>query len=218
MQPTLSEQLQLFEAHELLVRLSRDLYERGYSVGGAGNISVRRADGKIVLTNSGSSLGRLRVEELALVEADGTQISGGKPTKEMGMHLAIYAAKPEVGAIVHLHSTALTALSCLQGLDPENVIRPFTPYVVMRLGKIPLVRYFPPGSQELVDAVAQRTPQAKALLLANHGVIVCGKDLQDAVDNAQELEETAKLFFMLRNSDINYFSDAQIAQLLQRKL
>lgn len=202
---------------EQLVQLSRDLYERGYAVGGAGNISVRLEDGKFLLTNSGSSLGRLQVEDLAIVDAQGTQLAGAKPTKEMGMHLAIYFAKPEVGAIVHLHSTALTALSCLKNLDFENALRPFTPYVVMRIGKIPVVRYFPPGSAELVEAVAARAPHAKALLLANHGVIVCGKDLQDAVDNAQELEETAKLFFMLRNSEINYFTDEQVAQLLQRK-
>lgn len=199
-----------------LVQLGQSLYHRGYSVGGAGNISVRLPDGRFLVTPTGSSLGRLSVERLSVIDADGRLIEGDKPSKEAVFHLAMYAEKPDCGAIVHLHSTYLTALSCLSDLDPENALKAFTPYYVMRVGRLPVIPYYRPGHPDIATELAARATTGRAFLLANHGVVVTGSDLFDAADNAEELEETAKLFFILKGQNIRYLSDSEVQDLINR--
>ncbi len=198
-----------------MVVMARSLFERGYATGGAGNLSLRLPDGNILTTPTGSSLGRLQAENLSVVGPDGTHISGLRPSKEADFHLSIYHHKPECNAIVHLHSTYLTALSCLKDLDTYNAIRPFTPYFVMRIGKLPVIPYFRPGCRHIGEALSKLAPGHRAFLMANHGSVVTGKDFSDAVDNAEELEETAKLLFLLKPHQINYLTDEAIAELSQ---
>ncbi len=199
-----------------MVTLGASLFARGYSSGSGGNISARLPDGSILATPTNASLGRLAPERLSLVAADGTLISGDPPSKECAFHLKIYQARPGCGAVVHLHSTYATGLSCLRDLDPENVIRPFTPYYVMKVAPLPLVPYYRPGSPELVAAVASRARQAGCFLLANHGPVVTGKTLEDAVNTAEELEETAKLVFLLQRNPagVRYLEEEQIRELI----
>lgn len=200
-----------------MVDMARSLFERGYATGGAGNLSLRLPDGRILATPTGSSLGRLKAEELSVVDLDGTHLSGLRPSKEADFHLAIYHNKPECNAIVHLHSTYLTALSCLKELNYRNAIRPFTPYFVMRIGKLPVIPYFKPGSSLIGEELAKLAPFHRAFLLANHGSVVTGEDFCDAVDNAEELEETAKLLFLLKGRDVDYLTDYAIAELSSQK-
>lgn len=197
---------------KLLVELSRSLFERGYSTGGGGNISLLLPDGNILATPTGSCLGRLDVDSLSKVDVDGNLISGDKPSKEVAFHLGLYRNNKKCKAVVHLHSTYLTALSCIKGLDKNNVLKPFTPYYVMRVGQLPLVDYFKPGAPELAQEIAKRA-ENKAILLENHGSVVTGENLVDAVNNAEELEETAKLFFLLQHQDIKYLVPQEIDEL-----
>lgn len=215
--------MNLFELHqqeqtlrEQMVSLGRSLFERGYATGGAGNLSVKLADGTILATPTGASLGRLEADKLSKVTLDGEHLSGDRPSKEVQFHLAMYQANPEFEALVHLHCTHLTALSCRADLNPDNVIRPFTPYYVMRVGKLPLVPYYAPGSAEIARDLAALSPSHKAMLLANHGPVVTGTSLVNAVDNMEELEETAKLMLMLDNQPIRYLTDDQITELERR--
>lgn len=201
------------EQKQLLVELAKSLFDRGFSVGGAGNISVRLDTNRILITPTGSSLGRLQPEQLSIVDLNGNLLSGNKPSKEVVFHLAIYQANPSHQAIVHLHSTYLTALSCLADLDWDNAISPFTPYYVMRVGKLPVIPYYCPGSPQIAIALAEKTKHHKAVLLANHGVVVCGKNLQDAVDNTEELEETAKLNFLLQPYQIRHLTQNEVQEL-----
>ncbi len=201
------------ETRRLLVELARSLFDRGFSVGGAGNISVRLADGRLLMTPTNSCLGRLTEERLSLLDAEGAHIGGDKPSKEQFLHRGAYAARSDCGAVVHLHSTCLTALSCLNGLDAEDVLRPFTPYYVMRIGALPLIPYFKPGDTAMVEPVRRCLADHPAVLMANHGVTVIGKDLVEAVNNAEELEETAKLFFLLRGFPVRHLADDEIAAL-----
>lgn len=204
------------QQREQMAALARSLFERGYSVGGAGNLSVRLVDGNYLVTPTGSSLGRLEPERLALIDGEGNPLSGDKPSKEAVFHLAIYRNNPKAQAIVHLHSTYLTALSCLENLAPDNAIRPFTPYYVMRVGKLPVIPYYRPGDPRLADELGERAASAKAFLLASHGVVVTGDSLVDAVDNTEELEETAKLLFTLQNQAVRYLTSDEIADLANR--
>ncbi|WP_299141929.1 aldolase [uncultured Vibrio sp.] len=193
-----------------LVELAKSMFDRGYATGGAGNISVKLDDNRVLATPTGSSFGRLDPDRLSVVDMDGQHISGDKPSKEVSFHLQIYNNRASAHAIVHLHSTYLTALSCLNGLDKSNAIKAFTPYYVMRVGKLPVVDYFNPGDPQIGVELAALASEHRAYLLANHGPVVTGTDLIDAVDNAEELEETARLALLLKGLDVSYLSDANV--------
>lgn len=202
------------ELREQMSELARSLFERGFSTGGAGNISAKLQDGRLLVTPTNSSLGRLDAVSISLLDTDGALLAGDPPSKEAVLHQSVYQARPDCKAIVHLHSTYLTALSCLEELDPADALRPFTPYYVMRVGTLPLVPYYRPGHAELARETAERfAGGARAVLLANHGAVVVGKNLVEAVNNAEELEETAKLYFILGDRKIRYLTDAEIAEL-----
>ncbi|MDO9867793.1 aldolase [Glaesserella parasuis] len=196
-----------------MVELAKSLFDRGYTVGGAGNLSVKLDDNRVLVTPTGSSLGRLEVNRLSVLDMNGNLIEGDKPSKESVFHLALYQANPQCRAIVHLHSTYLTALSCLEGIDTTNAIRAFTPYYVMRVGQLPVIPYYKPGDTNIARELSERALQVKAFLLANHGVVVTGNSLVDAVDNTEELEETAKLYFILQGKSIRYLSESEVKDL-----
>ncbi|MDG6474696.1 aldolase [Glaesserella parasuis] len=199
-----------------MVELAKSLFDRGYTVGGAGNLSVKLDDNRVLVTPTGSSLGRLEVNRLSILDMKGNLIEGDKPSKESVFHLALYQANPQCKAIVHLHSTYLTALSCLEGIDTTNAMRAFTPYYVMRVGQLPVIPYYKPGDTNIARELSERALQAKAFLLANHGVVVTGNSLVDAVDNTEELEETAKLYFILQGKSIRYLSESEVKDLENR--
>ncbi|MBM7342616.1 aldolase [Pantoea coffeiphila] len=201
------------QAREEMVRLGASFFQRGYATGSAGNLSMRLEDGTLLATPTGSCLGELVAERLSKVTPDGEWIGGDKPSKEISFHRAIYQNNPECGAIVHLHCLYLTALSCLEGLDSKNCIRPFTPYVVMRVGDVPVVPYYRPGDPRLGEDLAKLAPNYRAFLLANHGPVVVGKTLREAADNTEELEETARLIFTLGDRPIRYLTDDEVAEL-----
>ncbi|MFA3760773.1 aldolase [Yersinia sp. 2544 StPb PI] len=201
------------QAREEMVKLGASFFQRGYATGSAGNLSMKLADGTLLATPTGSCLGELHAERLSKVSLEGEWISGDKPSKEVSFHRAIYLNNPACEAVVHLHCLYLTALSCLQGLDSRNAIKPFTPYVVMRVGDVPVVPYYRPGDTRLGEELAKLAPHYRAFLLANHGPVVVGKSLREAADNMEELEETARLIFTLGDRPIRYLTDDEIAEL-----
>ena len=202
------------ETRQLLVELSTSLFVRGFSVGSAGNISVRLADGYLI-TPTNSSLGRLSPERLSRLDAGFAHVSGDPPSKEVFMHRAFYAARPDAGAVVHLHSTMATAVACLPDLDPGNPIPPLTPYFVMRIGeRMPVLPYYRPGDPGMEPAIRDAAVGAGAVLLANHGPVVSGRTLTDAVYAAEELEEAARLFLLLRRESLRSLNAEQVADLL----
>ena len=201
------------EIRESMTRLALSLFDRGYAVGGAGNLSARLPDGNILVTPTNSCMGRLSPERLSKISPQGELLAGDAPSKEVPFHAALYRAAPDCGAIAHLHSTYLTALSCLDGLDPEDVMRPFTPYYVMKVGRLVRIPYYRPGSPDIARSLEARIGDSRAFLMANHGSVVAGRDIVDAVNNAEELEETAKLFFILHGHSIRYLSAGDIAEL-----
>jgi len=193
----------------------KSLFDRGLTPGSSGNISVRVDEGWL-MTPTNSCLGRLDPATLSKVDADGNLLSGDKPTKESFLHLSMYGERANAGAIVHLHSTHSVAVSVLADTDPESPIPPITAYYVMKIGKLALLPYYPPGDLTLANAVREVAGRHHAILLANHGPIVAGKDLETAVYATEELEETAKLYLMLRGQQMRLLTVEQVAE-LQRK-
>ena len=198
---------------QALVDYGRVLYERKLAHGSAGNLSVRLDDGSILVTPTNSCLGRLTAEQIARVAPDGRHLDGDQPSKETFFHLAVYAERPSAAAIVHLHCTHSVAVSCLCHEEPTNVLPPITAYHVMRVGRLPLVPYFRPGDRRLAEAVRETARDHHAMLLANHGPIVAGKTIEDAVYTSEELEETAKLYFLLEGRPTRLLTPAQVQEL-----
>ena len=197
----------------LLCEFGVSLFARGFSVGSAGNISVRLPDGYL-MTPTNSSLGRLDPDRLSKLDGNFDHVSGDKPSKEVFMHRAFYQARTDAGAVVHLHSTQATAVSCLPDVDQANPIPPLTPYFVMRVGRtMPIVPYYRPGDPTMEPAINAAAKDARAVLLANHGPVVSGKTLTDAVYAAEELE-AAKLFLMLRGQSPRLLTVPQVNDLL----
>lgn len=201
------------EARAQLVAHGQSLFARGYSCGTSGNLSVRLDDGRYVMTPTNVSLGGLESDRLSVLDAGGRHVSGSAPTKEAWLHMAMYAARPDDRAIVHLHSTYSTALSCRSDRDPADMLPALTPYVVMRVGAVALVPYGRPGDERVGATISALAVRHRAVLLANHGPVVAGVDVQHAVAVAEELEETARLFFMLEERPHRLLTPAQIEEL-----
>jgi len=166
-----------------------------------------------LLTPTGSNLGNLDPDRLSRLDESGEHVSGDRPTKESFLHLAVYDQRPGSGAVVHLHATHSVAVSVLADLDPADLLPPITAYYVMRVGRLPLVPFHAPGDMKLAEAVRQTAQDHHAMLLANHGPVVAGTDLSAALDAAEELEETARLFMLLQGQRTRYLTDDQVAEL-----
>ncbi|WP_426956989.1 aldolase [Muricoccus radiodurans] len=200
---------------ERLCEHGRLLFGRGYSVGSAGNISVRLPDG-VLMTPTNSCLGRLDPARISKLDAEWRHVSGDKPSKEVFMHRAVLTARPEAGAVVHLHSTHATAIACLATPGENAPIPPLTPYFVMRIGRsLPVIPYYRPGDAAMESAIHGAAREARAVLLANHGPVVSGASLDEAVYASEELEEAARLALMLRGLPARALTAAQVEDLLQ---
>ncbi|MGH7056137.1 MAG: 3-oxo-tetronate 4-phosphate decarboxylase [Stellaceae bacterium] len=200
-------------AREAICAIGASIFARGLTAGSSGNISLKLDDGWL-MTPTNASLGRLDPARLSRLDAAGRLVSGDAPTKESFLHRVMYEERPETGAVVHLHSIHSVAVSCLAGIDPADVLPPITAYYVMRVGRLPLVPYFRPGDLALAEAVRGFASRHHAVLLANHGPVVAGASLDAAVNAVEELEETAKLFLLLRGSKTRFLTPAQVKELM----
>lgn len=199
---------------EEICSCGKSLYDRGLATGSSGNISVRLDDGWL-LTPTNACLGHLDPARLAKLDWQGNLVSGDAPSKEAFLHRAMYEERNGAGAIVHLHATHSAAVSCMSGLDSCDCIPPLTAYFVMKIGKLPLIPYHRPGDPKLGDAIRGLAGNHSAVLLANHGPVVSGKTLEAATYATEELEETAKLFLLLRDRNPSLLNEQQIAELKQ---
>lgn len=198
-----------------IARLAQSLFARGLTFGSSGNISVRLDDGWL-MTPTGSSMGNLDPARISRLDAAGRHIAGDTPTKEAFLHTAMYEQRPRAQAVVHLHSTHSVAVSCLHDIDHRDVLPPLTAYYVMRIGTLPLIPYFAPGDIALAKAVREMASDHHAVLLANHGPVVAGASLEDAVYATEELEETARLFLALQGMRTRPLTSEECAELNRR--
>ncbi len=202
-------------AREAICRLGASIFTRGLTFGSSGNLSVRLEDGWL-MTPTNVALGELDPAGLSRLDAQGRLVAGPQPTKEAFLHRVMYEGRADAGAVVHLHSTHSVAVSCLADVDPEDVLPPITAYYVMRVGRLPLVPYFPPGDTRLAEAVRPLVGKHHAVLLANHGPVVAGTSLSAAAGAIEELEETARLHLLLRGHKVRTLTPAQVDELRAR--
>jgi ribulose-5-phosphate 4-epimerase/fuculose-1-phosphate aldolase len=197
---------------ETMARLAKSLFDRGFTVGSSGNISAALDDG-LLITPTNSCLGFLDPARISKLDSSGRHVAGDKPSKEVFLHQAFYETRPETGAVVHLHSTYATAVSCLADTDPEDCIPPLTPYVVMRVGRVKLLPYVRPGDPAMGAMIRALNGAHAGVLLANHGPVVAARDLETAVFASEELEETAKLVMLMRGHPARKLDADQVAEL-----
>ena len=202
---------------EQICTLASSMFDRGITHGSTGNISVRLDNDDILVTPSGSSFGRLEPNEIVKVTKSGQFIGSLLPTKELPLHKAFYETRGmKSGAVVHLHSTHSVALSMLPGIDEDNVLPSYTPYSIMLLGKVKLLPFFVPGDPAMGDAIKGLAGKRSAVLLANHGPVVSGKDLESSVVAIEELEATAKLALILKGADAKALDESQINSVIKK--
>ena len=196
-----------------MVLLARSLFERGLTPGSSGNLSVRLEDGGFLMTPTNASFGFLDPARLSRLDADGNWQDGDKPTKEAFLHLAMYRANPDTRSVSHLHSTYSVCLSCLQDTNPEDLIAPLTPYLQMRVGRVALAPYRRPGDESLGPEIEKLAARYNGIVIANHGPVVAGRSLRDSVFSMEELEESARLNFLLREHSVNRLNREQVEEL-----
>ncbi|MDE1569421.1 aldolase [Aquabacter sediminis] len=200
---------------EEICRFARSLFERGLTPGSSGNISLRLEDGGWLVTPTNASLGFLDPARLSRLDATGRLLEGDAPTKEIPLHTALYDTRSGARAVVHLHSTHAVALSLLPEIDPKAALPPLTPYYLMRAGRTALLPYYRPGDPAVAGAIRGLAGRYSSVLLANHGPVVAGDTLEAAVFAMEELEETAKLYLLLRGLNPRHLSPEQVADLVK---
>ena len=200
------------QTRDAIVDAARSLFNRHLTHGSTGNLSVRHGD-QILVTPTGSSLGTVTAADLSTIALDGSHLAGPRPSKEAFLHAATLRARPSANAVVHTHSTYAAAVSCLDGLDPDNALPPLTAYYAMRIGRLPLLPYHAPGDTSLEQLAEATARETHAMLLANHGPVVAAANLTAALDAIEELEETAKLFLLLSGHPTRPLTPEQVQQL-----
>jgi len=199
-------------ARAQVVDVARSIFTRGLTHGRTGNVSARLGD-RILVTPTGSSLGTVAPDDLSVIGLDGEHLDGSAPSKEAFLHAAMLRARPDATAVVHTHSTYSAAVSCLADVDPASVLPPLTAYFVMRVGTLPLLPYHAPGDATLERLAESTARNHHALLLRNHGPVVAGPSLSNALDALEELEQTAKLFLLLHGRATRALAQVEVEDL-----
>ena len=175
---------------EEIVRYGRMLHVRGFVAAMDGNLSVRLAGDRILVTPTGISKGAMRPADLVIVDREGKRVAGRRNvTSEIGMHLLIYRLRSDIQAIVHAHPPTATGFAAA-GIA---LTQPLVCEVVIGLGCIPLARYATPGTSELARTLEPYVPNYDAILMSNHGVVVYGDTLEHAYMKMETVEHFAQI-------------------------
>ena len=204
------------QLRETICLLAKSMFDRGLTGGSTGNISARTDDGGLLVSPTGTSFGRLDPARLSRFDANGQHIDGDAPTKEMPLHSAFYDTRSTAGAVVHLHSCHAVALSMMPDIDPDHFLPPLTPYGIMKLGKVKLLPFFLPGDPAMGEAVRGLAGKRSAVMLANHGPVVAGKDIEAACNAIEELEDTARLAMLTRGLSPQMLTEAEVKAVVDK--
>lgn len=204
------------QLREQICLLAKSMFDRGLTGGSTGNISARTEDGGLLVSPTGTSFGRLDPARLSRFDVTGQLIDGDQPTKEMPLHTAFYDTRSTAGAVVHLHACHSVALSMMPDVNEDNFLPPLTPYAIMKLGKVKLLPFYMPGDPAMGEAVRGLAGKRTAVMLANHGPVVAGKDIEAACNAIEELEDTARLAMMMHGFDAKALSPEQVQNLVTK--
>lgn len=201
------------QARRDLVQWGKELYDQGLVKGSGGNLSIRLADGTVLLTPTGFFLGHMTEECISKCDIDGNLLDGNPPTKEVPLHLAVYRTRPNVRAVCHTHS--VYAVAYASSVEPGTIMPICTPSIAAKVGRVEVKGYARPGSDELGQFVEDGLQRSNAVLLANHGVVAVGKNMEAAVSMANEVESNA-LLISLGGDAIHHLEEKDVEVLLEK--
>lgn len=195
-----------------ILRVCRKLDSLGFVPATDGNVSVRLDDKRVLITPSMLRKGDIKESQLLVTDMAGKVLSGrGRPSSEIKMHLYAYKVRPDIKAIVHAHPPFATAFACA-GMD---LTAPLLPEVVLTVGPVPLAPYATPSTDEVPRSMAPLIKKHQALLLANHGVLALGRDLEEALQRMERVEHLARVSFLAQAlARPKYLNKKQLQSLL----
>lgn len=202
--------------HEQICLLAKSMFHRGLTGGSTGNISARTENGGLLVSPTGTSFGRLDPARLSRFDAHRQLIAGDPPTKEMPLHAAFYDTRRTAGAVVRLHSCHAVAWSMMPDVDKDDFLPPLGPYAIMKLGRVKLLPFFLPGDPAMGAAVRGLAGKRSAVMLANHGPVVAGRDVEATCNAIEKLEDTARLAMLTRGLNSRGLTKGQVRDLVQR--
>ncbi|MCI0459661.1 MAG: class II aldolase/adducin family protein [Gemmataceae bacterium] len=200
---------------EEICEIGRRVYNRGFAAANDGNISVRLNDREIMCSPTMVSKGFMKPEDICKVDYEGKQLAGTrKRSSEILLHLSVYKHRPDVQAVVHCHPPHATAFAVAGVPIPQCIL----PEVEVFLGEVPTAIYDTPGTQRFADTIVPHLKSSNTIILANHGTVTFGPDLEKAYWNSEIIDAYCKILILARQlGNVNYFTDGQTGELLELK-
>lgn len=179
-----------------IIQAGKDMISNDWTVGTWGNISVRSNDGEnVIITPSGVDYNVITTEMMSVADMNGNLISGKKPSIELELHTKIYLNRPDVNAIVHVHSPYTCAFACTR----TNIPPVFDEMAQIIGGEVKTAKYAIPGTSELADNCVDALGDKMATLLANHGGVAVGKTLEEALKVTEVLEKSLQSYAIAKS-------------------
>lgn len=204
-----------YKLKEFMCEIGRRVYNRGFAAANDGNISIRLNDRELLCTPTMVSKGYMKPEDICKVDYDGKQLAGiRKRSSEILLHLSVYKERPDVNGVVHCHPPHATAFAVAHEPIPKAIL----PEVEVFLGEVPTAVYETPGGQKFADTIKPFLKDCNTILLANHGTITFGPDLEKAYFNTEIIDAYCRILLLARQlGRVHYFSDKETHELLELK-
>lgn len=204
-----------YQLKELICEIGRRVYAKGFAAANDGNISIRLNEREILCTPTMVSKGFMKPDDLCKVDYEGKQLAGTrKRSSEILLHLSVYKNRPDVNAVVHCHPPHATAFAVAREPIPHCVL----PEVEVFLGEVPTAIYETPGTQKFAETIVPHLKSSNTIILANHGTITFGPDLEKAYWNSEIIDAYCKILILAKQiGSVNYFTDQQTRELLELK-
>ncbi|MBX7135002.1 MAG: class II aldolase/adducin family protein [Fimbriimonadaceae bacterium] len=204
-----------WKMRELMCEIGRRVYNKGFAAANDGNISYRLAEDRVLCTPTRVSKGFMKPDDLCIVDLDGKQVSGKrKRSSEILLHLTVMKARADVRSVVHCHPPHATAFAVAREPIPKCVL----PEIEVFLGEVAIAPYETPGSQKFADTVLPYVHDTETILLANHGTVTYGTDLEDAYFKTEIIDAYCRILLLAKQlGQVNYYDDAKAAELISLK-
>ena len=203
------------QLRDQICEIGRRIYAKGFAAANDGNITARINERELLCTPTMVSKGYLKPDDICKVDYEGKQLAGTKKrTSEVLLHLSVYKMRPDVQAVVHCHPPHATAFAVAHEPIPKCVL----PEVEVFLGEVPVAKYETPGGTKFAETIVPYLKDCNTIILANHGTVSFGPDLEKAYWNTEIIDAYCKILILARQlGRVNYFSDEKTKELLELK-